>query len=146
DSASLVIDSLAAGGIANTPAAQRAFWATLEGVVAAVLLLAGGLHALQSMTILTALPFAIIILIAAIGMWRALAIETHRDKSLEQQRQHRPAGATSSAWRKRLAGIVDYPDEEHVTAYITGDVMTAMKRLARGLDEEGWPARVVLES
>ena len=146
DSASLVIDSLAAGGIANTPAGQRAFWATLEGVVAAVLLLAGGLHALQSMTILTALPFAVILLIAAIGMWRALAIETHRDKSLEQQRQHRPAGATSSAWRKRLAGIVDYPDEEHVTAYITGDVMTAMKRLARGLDEEGWPARVVLES
>src|SRR5690554_6538286 len=38
DSASLVIDSLAAGGISSTPATQRAFWAILEGVVAAVLL------------------------------------------------------------------------------------------------------------
>lgn len=146
DSASLVIDSLASGGIANTPATQRAFWAILEGVVAVVLLLAGGLHALQSMTILSALPFSIILLIAAIGMWRALAIETHRDKSLEQQRQNRPAAGSSSAWKRRLAGIVDYPDMDHVTTYITEDVMNAMNRLARGLDEQGWPAKVTLES
>lgn len=146
DSASLVIDSLASGGIAQTPAAQRAFWAILEGVVAAVLLLAGGLNALQSMTVISALPFSIILLIAAVGMWRALAIETHRDKSLEQQKQQRPAGGATSAWKKRLAGIVDYPDLEHVRTYITQDVMSAMKRLAQGLDEEGWPARVTLES
>ena len=145
DSASLVIDSLAAGGIASTPALQRAFWATLEGVVAAVLLLAGGLHALQSMTIVSALPFSIILLIAAVGMWRALAIETHRDKSLEQQRQ-RLAGSSSSAWKKRLAGIVDYPVEEQVKGYITRDVVNAMRHLAQGLDEQGWPAKVMVES
>lgn len=145
DSASLVIDSLAAGGIANTPATQRAFWAILEGVVAAVLLLAGGLHALQSMTIISALPFSIILLISAVGMWRALAIETHRDKSLEQQKQHRPTGGPSSAWKKRLAGIVDYPDLNHVKSYITEDVMSSMQRLAQGLDEQGWPAKVMLE-
>ncbi len=142
DSASLVIDSLAAGGIANTPALQRAFWASLEGVVAAVLLLAGGLHALQSMTIVSALPFSIILLIAAVGMWRALAIETHRDKSLAQQR---PA-SSSSTWKKRLAGIVDYPGEDQVKTYITRNVMNAMRHLAQGLDEQGWPARVMVES
>ena len=144
DSASLVIDSLAAGGIANTPATQRAFWCSLEGVVAAVLLLAGGLHALQSMTILSALPFSIIMLISAIGMWRALAIETHRDKSLEQQRQ-RMASSSAVAWKKRLAGIVDYPDQDQVKTYITDEVMAAMKRLAQGLDEQGWPAKVTLD-
>lgn len=146
DSASLVIDSLAAGGIAQTPAAQRAFWAILEGVVAAVLLLAGGLNALQSMTVISALPFSIILLVAAVGMWRALAIETHRDKSLEQQKQHRATDGRSSSWKKRLAGIVDYPDLDHVKTFITSDVMAAMKRLAQGLDEEGWPAKVTLES
>lgn len=146
DSASLVIDSLAAGGIANTPAIQRAFWATAEGVVAAVLLLAGGLHALQSMTIVSALPFSVILLVAAVGMWRALAIETHRDKSLEHQRQQRPAASSSTAWKKRLAGIVDYPDQNQVQSYITEDVLSAMKRLAQGLDEQGWPAKVTVES
>ncbi len=146
DSASLVIDSLASGGIAATPATQRAFWAILEGIVAAVLLLAGGLTALQSMTVISALPFSIIILIAAVGMWRALAIETHRDKSLAQQRQTRQTGGSSAAWKKRLAGIVDYPDRDHVQAYISGEVMGAMKHLAQGLDDQGWPARVILES
>src|SRR5690554_7828641 len=53
DSGALVIDSLAAGGALNTPAWQRVFWASLEGVIASVLLLAGGLKALQTMTIVS---------------------------------------------------------------------------------------------
>ena len=83
DSGSLVIDSLASGGSIHTPAWQRVFWAVLEGAVAAVLLLAGGLKALQTMTIATALPFAIIMLLACAGLWRALRIEGHRDMSLQ---------------------------------------------------------------
>src|SRR5690554_5377534 len=83
DSGSLVIDSLASGGVSETPAWQRVFWATSEGVVAGVLLLAGGLGALQTASIASALPFAVIILIAAFGMWRALVIEGHQHKSLK---------------------------------------------------------------
>src|SRR5699024_2999001 len=141
DSASLVIDSLAAGGIAQTPAAQRAFWAILEGVVAAVLLLAGGLKALQSMTVVTALPFSIILLIAALGMWRALIIETHRDQALDQLHA-RGSGTSDAAWKKRLAGIVDYPEKDTVKDFIVNDVTRAMNRLAQGLTEQNWPARV----
>ena len=144
DSASLVIDSLAAGGIANTPALQRAFWAILEGVVAAVLLLAGGLQALQSMTVISALPFSIILLIAAVGMWRALAIESHRDKSMEQLSKRQPADSVR-AWKKRLVGIVDYPEKKNVVNYINNDVLNAMRHLAQSLSEEGWPARAHCE-
>lgn len=140
DSASLVIDSLAAGGIANTPALQRAFWAILEGVVASILLLAGGLQALQSMTVITALPFSVILLVSAIGMWRALAIETHRDKALEQL-QARQGNQARSTWKKRLSGIVDYPDKDSVSRFISEDVTRAMRHLSQGLIEEGWPAR-----
>ena len=78
DSGSLVIDSLASGGLEESPVWQRIFWAFLEGTVAAVLLLAGGLNALQTMTIASALPFAFIMLIAAAGLWRALVIEGYR--------------------------------------------------------------------
>lgn len=48
DSASLVIHTIASGGKENPGAAHRVFWAVLEGVVAAVLLLAGGLTALRT--------------------------------------------------------------------------------------------------
>ncbi|HCJ28496.1 MAG TPA: choline transporter, partial [Pseudomonas sp.] len=83
DSGSLVIDSLAAGGASHTPVWQRVFWASTEGLVAAALLLAGGLSALQTMTIASALPFAVIMLISALGMWRALVIEGHHETSLQ---------------------------------------------------------------
>jgi choline/glycine/proline betaine transport protein len=62
DSGSMVIDIITAGGNPDPPKPQRLFWAILEGVVAAVLLLGGGLVALQTAAITTGLPFACVIL------------------------------------------------------------------------------------
>ncbi|CAH1689179.1 membrane hypothetical protein [Hyphomicrobiales bacterium] len=61
DSASLVIDAIAAGGETETTTLQRVFWCAFSGLVA-VLLPAGGLAALQSVTIAGALPFVVVIL------------------------------------------------------------------------------------
>jgi choline/glycine/proline betaine transport protein len=61
DSGSLVIDHLTSGGKHDVPKAQRIFWAVTEGAVAAVLLLGGGLTALQTAAITTGLPFAAIL-------------------------------------------------------------------------------------
>jgi choline/glycine/proline betaine transport protein len=73
DSGSLVIDIITAGGKPNPPAAQRVYWALLEGVVAAVLLVGGGLAALQTAAISAGLPFAVLILIMIFCLHRALA-------------------------------------------------------------------------
>jgi choline/glycine/proline betaine transport protein len=70
DSASLVVDTIASGGKQNPPVGQRIFWAVLEGVVAAVLLLAGGLKALQTAAITTALPFCFVIIIMCVALVR----------------------------------------------------------------------------
>ena len=72
DSASLVVDTIASGGVENPPVFQRVYWAVLEGVVAAVLLYAGGLEALQAAAITTALPFTIVIIAMCFGLMRAL--------------------------------------------------------------------------
>jgi choline/glycine/proline betaine transport protein len=61
DSGSLVIDHLTSGGKHDVPKAQRVFWAITEGAVAAVLLVGGGLGALQTAAITTGLPFAVIL-------------------------------------------------------------------------------------
>src|SRR5690606_26993252 len=63
DSGSLVMDTIAAGGRTDSPLLQRVFWCVMSGAVAAVLLAAGGLSALQSATISTALPFSIVMLV-----------------------------------------------------------------------------------
>jgi choline/glycine/proline betaine transport protein len=61
DSGSMVIDIITAGGNPDPPKPQRLFWAITEGVVAAVLLLGGGMVALQTAAISTGFPFAIVI-------------------------------------------------------------------------------------
>ena len=77
DSASLVIDLLTSGGNTDPPKIQRVFWALLEGAVAAVLLVAGagGLEALQTAAITTALPFSVIMVLVCIGLVRALYVD-----------------------------------------------------------------------
>jgi len=72
DSASLVIDIIASGGNPDPPVGTRLFWAITEGVVAAALLLIGGLEALQAASITAALPFTIILLAGCVGLTRAL--------------------------------------------------------------------------
>ncbi len=72
DSGSLVIDILTSGGHAEPPVGQRVFWALTEGAVAAVLLVAGGLTALQTAVLSTAFPFSVIMLIICVSLVKGL--------------------------------------------------------------------------
>ncbi len=72
DSGSMVIDIITAGGNPDPPVPQRLFWAILEGVVAAALLLGGGLVALQTAAIATGLPFAMVLLFMCFSLWKGL--------------------------------------------------------------------------
>jgi choline/carnitine/betaine transport len=71
DSGSLVVDHLTSGGKLDSPKPQRVFWAVMEGAVAAVLLLGGGLSALQTMAVTAGLPFAVILLFMIWSMYTA---------------------------------------------------------------------------
>ena len=99
DSGSLVIDMLASGGNPDPPTAQRVFWAVLEGAVAAVLLLTGGLAALQTAAIATGLPFAAVLVVMCFALFKAL-----RQEREEQTRVRKVYPA-----RKREAEVVAPP-------------------------------------
>src|SRR5699024_4831059 len=86
DSGSLVIDMIASGGHPNPPIWSRVVWAVLEGVVAAALLVAGGLNALQAGALATALPFSIVLLLMCWANVRALK-QDHRIQEEEALRQ-----------------------------------------------------------
>ncbi|WP_068110607.1 BCCT family transporter [Tropicimonas marinistellae] len=75
DSGSLVIDTITAGGKVDAPVPQRVFWCTFEGAVAIVLLLGGGLSALQAMVISTGLPFTVVLLLMCVAIGKGLASE-----------------------------------------------------------------------
>ncbi len=89
DSGSLVIDGLTSGGKLDSPVGQRVFWASTEGAVAAVLLIGGGLGALQAAAISTGLPFVIILLIMCYSLKQGLNreyVENH-NKLNDKERQ-----------------------------------------------------------
>ena len=75
DSGSLVIDHLTSGGKTAVPRTQRIFWAVTEGAVASVLLIGGGLTALQTASITTGLPFAAILLVMVYSLYVGLNTE-----------------------------------------------------------------------
>lgn len=78
DSGSLVIDSITAGGKLHAPVPQRIFWATMEGLVAIVLLIGGGAKALSSLqagAIAAGLPFTIVLLVCCASLYLGLKSE-----------------------------------------------------------------------
>lgn len=78
DSGSLVIDTITAGGKVDAPVPQRVFWAIFEGMVAIVLLLAGGLAALQAAALTTGIPFALVLLGMCVAIWKGLSTEREK--------------------------------------------------------------------
>ncbi len=93
DSGSFVVDMLSSGGNTNPPVWSRAFWAAMEGAIAAVLLVAGTraaagvdpLAALQTMAILLAFPFSIVMILLCFATAKALLGE-ERDRQRRQRR------------------------------------------------------------
>lgn len=78
DSGSLVIDSITAGGKTHVPMSQRLFWAALEGVIAATLLVGGGsqaLTALQAGAVTTGLPFTAVLILMCFSLYKGLRSE-----------------------------------------------------------------------
>jgi len=78
DSGSMVVDTLTSGGRHDAPKIQKIFWAAMEGATASVLLLYGGLTALQSATTITGLAFAFILVVMTISFY--LSLEGYYEK------------------------------------------------------------------
>ncbi|MBL8294069.1 MAG: BCCT family transporter, partial [Bryobacterales bacterium] len=73
DSGTLVIDCMTSGGHIDTPLRQRVFWLLIVGIIATVLLLVGGLTALQAAAITAGLPLAVVMLVMCLGIVKGLA-------------------------------------------------------------------------
>ena len=79
DSASIVMGTLSANGVQEPGKGLVIFWGTATGAVAAVMLLAGGsdpaeaLDGLKNITIVSALPFVIVMLLLCVAVWKDLS-------------------------------------------------------------------------
>lgn len=97
DSATLVLGMMSTGGQANPSARVKVVWGALVSGIAISLLLAGGVKAVQTATIVFALPFTLVIVLMAVALWRGV-----RDDWNDEQRRDR-------ALRRRMRNLVEHP-------------------------------------
>ncbi len=142
DSGSLVVDMLTSGGGDDSPLWQRIFWAVVEGIVAAALLIAGGLGALQTATIASALPFAVIMLFMCWGLGRALRLETLKKTSLKEAWVMPASGPSHVSWKKRLRTLIHHPKQAEVERFLRDTVYPAFQEVAAELWRQNLNTRV----
>ena len=142
DSGSLVIDILTSGGKETSPLIQRLFWAAVVGLVAILLLMAGGLEALQTAAIASALPFSVVMIFICWGLGRALQLDMRKRVSLRATRVAPMTSTSPGYWRRRLKAIVDHPSRERVLQYMNEHVRPAFEDVAGELQKQGLNAGV----
>ncbi|WP_104127291.1 BCCT family transporter [Cryobacterium sp. Y57] len=123
DSGSLVIDMLASGGDTNPPKWSRIMWAGLGGLVAIALLLAGGLAALQTGAILTAIPVSIVMIGMCIAIYKAFRIE-HEVLVAAERRQRREEMARRIG--KSVTAHLEENFDDHFGDQVDGHIEAAL--------------------
>ena len=137
DSGSLVVDNLTSGGDENAPVWQRIFWALLEGVVASVLLLAGGLKALQTASIASAMPFLVVMLLMCIGLFKALKDDRLKLMSVRLHNTSVQYSQTSVPWQKHLEVLVSHPSYAEARSYLNEVAEPALGNVEREFTQRG---------
>ena len=137
DSGALVIDMITSGAAPNPPVWQRIFWAICAGVVAAVLLLAGGLKALQTAALASALPFAVVMLFICYGLLRALQMETKGSAMDLSIAADSPPATAGLSWQQRLANITGFYGKPEIAAFLAGTARPALDAVAAQMQESG---------
>ncbi len=146
DSGSLVIDTLASGGAQEPPVWQRIYWAVLEGFVAAVLLLTGGLEALQTMTIASAFPMILLIMVAMISFVKSLKEDYTLFSAVQNPTLAAPPTATPGGkhWLDRLDSIISHPRLNEAQRFINEVVRPGLGELCDELKNKNFDVNLDL--
>ncbi|MGW5878943.1 BCCT family transporter [Nocardiopsis terrae] len=118
DSGSLVVDTLTNGGDTKPLRLQRAFWAVSEGGVTLILLVLGGtnaLDALQAASVVTGLPFAVILVFMLWGLFKGLGGEPKPGEAKRLRAEDRPPPARTGSVRVDRRNEGDNPEEAEGT-------------------------------
>lgn len=140
DSASFVLGMMSTNGSTNPPLSIRLGWAVAQTIVAAVVLVTGTIHgsptdgltALQVLSVLTSVPFSIVLLASCASMYKAFNGEHHRRVVAERK-----------MLRERLETLVEEKIDETTASrrrrFVPDEPLYTSPRPKRGPGEK--PAR-----
>ncbi len=129
----------------------RIVWASTTGLLTIAVLAVNGIYALQYATVIFGLPFAFVVVLVMLGLWKALRIEGRRADSglhaLPLMLSARGAGIEEAdlgaSWKARLARAVNFVDLTDATEYLDAVIRPALSEVAVELEKRGVPADVI---
>lgn len=89
DSATYILASMTSGGSLNPSSIGKIVWGTLMAAIAGVLLYSGGLEALQTASLIAALPFTVLLLLLIVAMTKLIRKEPLPIRKAELKRYQR---------------------------------------------------------
>jgi len=133
DSGVLVVDSIAAGGALEAPKWRLIFWLAIIGVTVSILLITGGLKAIQSIVLLFSLPFTIIMLLFCLSLWKGLLADGlyfSKDSTITTLFWN------GENWKKRLAQILHRPTKVNINNFIDNIALSALQKISTELKQQ----------
>ena len=112
------------------PRWQAMMWGILMSVVAIVLMQAGGLANLQTMTLLVALPFAMLMLLMCFSLWKGLNADK---KYFDTKVNPTSIFWTGDKWKERLEQMMNQTQEKDILRFLKHTVLPAMRELRQEL-------------
>ncbi|MCP3426099.1 BCCT family transporter [Rothia sp. AR01] len=128
DSGALVLGMIASSGSPNPKTWVRVFWVLVSGGAATALLWAGGedsLNAIQTVSILTALPFSVVVLLMCLSLFKSLSAE-HALFVRAQRRQVRNelteqiSESVSEQWEEGLSKLEEQVNDRTGSIDLSG--------------------------
>ena len=113
-----------------SPRWQAVMWGVLMSVVAIVLMQSGGLANLQAMTLLVALPFAILMLLMCFSLWKGLNADK---KYFDTKVNPTSIFWTGDKWKERLEQMMNQTQEKDILRFLKHTVLPAMRELRQEL-------------
>ena len=142
DAGALVIAMITSQGEEEPVLWLRVFWALTCGGVAACLLLAGGLAAVQMAAVIAALPLAVVMVLMCFGIWKALHDEVAFTASASLPSAPLVPNEGPYLWRRRLGAIVSHPGRQQVANYIDTTARKALDAVVMEMKEKALGATV----
>ena len=112
------------------PRWQAVMWGVLMSVVAIVLMQSGGLANLQTMTLLVALPFAMLMLLMCFSLWKGLSADK---KYFDTKVNPTSIFWTGDKWKERLEQMMNQTQEKDILRFLKHTVLPAMRELRQEL-------------
>ena len=85
DAGTIVLGSMSAGGVLDPNRVIKLTWGVIMGAIAAILLLSGGLEALQNGAILAATPFAILMCLMCWCLYKTIRRDYREERRQVQE-------------------------------------------------------------